>query len=82
MAALSDTARRAAVPTVPVPRCVVPNRACARTGRHVWKTIDQTDDHNRRRPVLPSHQTLEERIQMDDHPEREEERELPEERAP
>jgi hypothetical protein len=41
---------------------------------------DRPDDDDRRRPVLPSHQALEERVQVDDHPEREEE--LPEEGAP
>jgi len=41
---------------------------------------DGPDDDDRRGPVLPPEQTLEERVQMDDHPEREEE--LPEERPP
>jgi hypothetical protein len=41
---------------------------------------DGPDDDDRRRPVLPPHQTLEERVQVDDHPEREEE--LPEQGPP
>jgi hypothetical protein len=41
---------------------------------------DGPDDDDGRRPVLPPHQTLEERVQVDDHPEGEEE--LPEQGAP
>jgi len=41
---------------------------------------DRPDDDDGRGSVLPSEQTLEERVEMDNHPEREEE--LPEERPP
>ena len=41
---------------------------------------DGPDDNDGRRAVLPAHKPFEERVQVDNHPESEEE--LPEERAP